>query len=67
MKTKQPEFAQNLDPYEVTLTEIAQIKRALFANVNAAIVTPSKFAQIKLVLFAHVNIAPFIAQISDLY
>ena len=34
---KEPEFAQILDSYEVTLTEIAQIKRVLFAHVNAAI------------------------------
>ena len=36
---KSPEFAQILYPYEVSLTEIAQIKRVLFAHVNAAFVS----------------------------
>ena len=30
-------FAQILDPYEVTLTEFAQIKRVLFAHVYKAL------------------------------
>ena len=29
-------FAQIFDPYEATLSECAQIRRVLFAHVNAA-------------------------------
>ena len=33
---KPPLIAQILDPYEVTLDELSQIKVVLFAHVNAA-------------------------------
>ena len=47
-------FAQILDPYEVTLSEFAQIKRVLFAHVYHSL-TPDECAQINVTLFAHVD------------